>query len=117
MVHEKPWHPQSQGSVERTNADIKDMLTALLPTSKPPTGLWFKIRPISYKSRKCKCFDSQLKCNSRCHFSNCHACYNRTYNKCHFYHSFWIMHVFTNKYVLKINEFQESSHFYMGIFS
>jgi hypothetical protein len=25
VVHEKPRHPQSQGSVERVNADIKDM--------------------------------------------------------------------------------------------
>ncbi|XP_066945369.1 KRAB-A domain-containing protein 2-like [Macrobrachium rosenbergii] len=30
MVHGKPRHPQSQGSVERANADIKDMLTAWL---------------------------------------------------------------------------------------
>ena len=28
LVHGKPRHPQSQGSVERTNADIKDMLVA-----------------------------------------------------------------------------------------
>lgn len=30
MVHEKPRHPQSQGSVERANADIEDMLIAWL---------------------------------------------------------------------------------------
>ncbi|XP_068206187.1 uncharacterized protein [Palaemon carinicauda] len=30
MVHGKPRHPQSQGSVERTNCDIKDMLVAWL---------------------------------------------------------------------------------------
>ena len=28
LVHDKPRHPQSQGSVERVNGDIKDMLTA-----------------------------------------------------------------------------------------
>ena len=28
MVHGKPRHPQSQGSVERANGDIKDMLIA-----------------------------------------------------------------------------------------
>ena len=28
MVHGKPRHPQSQGSVERANYDIKDMLVA-----------------------------------------------------------------------------------------
>ena len=28
MVHGKPRHPQSQGSVERANGDIKDMLAA-----------------------------------------------------------------------------------------
>ena len=28
LVHGKPCHPQSQGSVERANGDIKDMLTA-----------------------------------------------------------------------------------------
>ena len=30
MVHGKPRHPQSQGSVERANGDIKDMLVAWL---------------------------------------------------------------------------------------
>ncbi|XP_068206695.1 uncharacterized protein [Palaemon carinicauda] len=30
LVHGKPWHPQSQGSVERANSDIKDMLAAWL---------------------------------------------------------------------------------------
>ena len=28
IVHGKPRHPQSQGSVERANSDVKDMLTA-----------------------------------------------------------------------------------------
>jgi hypothetical protein len=28
IVHGKPCHPQSQGSVERANYDIKDMLVA-----------------------------------------------------------------------------------------
>ena len=28
IVHGKPRHPQSQGSVERSNGDIQDMLTA-----------------------------------------------------------------------------------------
>ena len=30
IVHGKPMHPQSQGSVERSNCDIKEMLTACL---------------------------------------------------------------------------------------
>ena len=30
LVHGKPRHPQSQGSVERANCDIKDMLVAWL---------------------------------------------------------------------------------------
>ena len=30
LVHGKPRHPQSQGSVERANGDIKDMLVAWL---------------------------------------------------------------------------------------
>ena len=30
MVHGKPRHPQSQGSVERLNCDVKDMLIAWL---------------------------------------------------------------------------------------
>ena len=33
MVHGKPRHPQSQGSVERANGDIKDMLVAWLAAS------------------------------------------------------------------------------------
>ena len=33
MVHEKPRHPQSQGSVERANG-IKDMLVAWLSDSR-----------------------------------------------------------------------------------
>ena len=34
LVHEKPRHPQSQGSVERANGDIKDMLIALACSNK-----------------------------------------------------------------------------------
>ena len=30
LVHGKPCHPQSRGSVERANSDIKDMLAAWL---------------------------------------------------------------------------------------
>ncbi|XP_037782038.1 KRAB-A domain-containing protein 2-like [Penaeus monodon] len=30
LVHGKPRHPQSQGSMERANGDIKDMLVALM---------------------------------------------------------------------------------------
>ena len=44
MVHDKPRHPQSQGSVERLNCDIKDMLIAWLGdnnTSDWPVGLKF----------------------------------------------------------------------------
>ena len=31
LVHGKPRHPQSQGSVEHANSDIKDMLVVWLP--------------------------------------------------------------------------------------
>ena len=44
MVHGKPRHPQSQGSVERLNCDIKDMLISWLgdnDTSDWPMGLKF----------------------------------------------------------------------------
>ena len=44
MVHGKPRHPQSQGSVERLNCDVKDMLIAWLGdnnTSDCPVGLKF----------------------------------------------------------------------------
>lgn len=34
MVHGKPRHPQSQGSVERANSDIKDMLVAWMSDNK-----------------------------------------------------------------------------------
>jgi len=34
MVHGKPRHPQSQGSVERANGDIKDMLHAWMADNK-----------------------------------------------------------------------------------
>ncbi|XP_037774445.1 KRAB-A domain-containing protein 2-like [Penaeus monodon] len=34
MVHGKPRHPQSQGSVERANGDIKDMLHAWIAGNK-----------------------------------------------------------------------------------
>ena len=33
LVHGKPRHPQSQGSVERANGDIKDMMVAWLADS------------------------------------------------------------------------------------
>ena len=40
IVHGKPRHPQSQGSVERANGDIKDMLVAWMSENntqdKPP---------------------------------------------------------------------------------
>lgn len=44
MVHGKPRHPQSQGSVERLNCDIKDMLIAWLGDNNTvdwPVGLKF----------------------------------------------------------------------------
>jgi hypothetical protein len=44
MVHGKPRHPQSQGSVERLNCDVKDMLIAWLGDNKSrdwPVGLKF----------------------------------------------------------------------------
>ena len=44
MVHGKPRHPQSQGSVERANGDIKDMLIAWMgdnSTADWSTGIKF----------------------------------------------------------------------------
>ena len=44
MVHGKPRHPQTQGSVERSNGDVKDMLTAWMNDHKSkdwPLGLKF----------------------------------------------------------------------------
>ena len=44
MVHGKPRHPQSQGSVERLNCYVKDMLTAWLGDNNStdwPMGLHF----------------------------------------------------------------------------
>lgn len=44
LVHGKPRHPQSQGSVERLNCDVKDMLIAWLNDNNStdwPTGLKF----------------------------------------------------------------------------
>jgi len=44
IVHGKPRHPQSQGSVERLNCDVKDMLIAWLGDNKStnwPIGLKF----------------------------------------------------------------------------
>ena len=44
LVHEKPRNPQSQGSVERANGDIKDMLVAWMADNKSQdwtTGITF----------------------------------------------------------------------------
>ena len=44
IVHGKPRHPQSQGSVERLNSDVKDMLVAWLADNQStawPSGLKF----------------------------------------------------------------------------
>ena len=46
MVHGKPRHPASQGSVERLNSDVKDMLIAWLSDNNStdwPTGLRFVV--------------------------------------------------------------------------
>ena len=42
MVHSKPHHPQSQGSVERANGDIKDMLVAWL-ADDTRLGYWHQV--------------------------------------------------------------------------
>ena len=52
MVHGKPRHPQSQGSVERANADIKDMLTAWLADNETTDCLRHAIRPGALVVRK-----------------------------------------------------------------
>jgi len=44
LVHGKPRHSQSQGSVERSNQDIRDMLFAWMSNNNTRTwseGLWF----------------------------------------------------------------------------
>src|ERR1700761_5620975 len=56
IVHGKPRHPQSQGSVERLNCDVKDMLIAWLGDNHStdwPLGLKFVqfSKNISYHSR------------------------------------------------------------------
>ena len=38
LVHGRPCHPQSQGSIERANGDVKNMLSAWVITIKPPNG-------------------------------------------------------------------------------
>jgi hypothetical protein len=55
IVHGKPRHPQSQGSVERLNCDVKDMLIAWLGDNNStdwPLGLKFVqfSKNISYHS-------------------------------------------------------------------
>ena len=42
LVHGKPRHPQSQGSVERANSDIKDMLAAWLTDNNTQDCMVFR---------------------------------------------------------------------------
>lgn len=41
IVHGKPRHSQSQGSVERSNQDVRDMLAAMTPDH--PTKTWSQL--------------------------------------------------------------------------
>ena len=64
MVHGKPRHPQSQGSVERANGDIKDMLVAWMgdnSTADWSTGIKF------VQFQKNSSLHSGIKSSIRCH--------------------------------------------------
>ena len=47
LVHGKPRHPQSQGSVERANGDIKDMLVAWLSDNNSRLDYWNQVCSVS----------------------------------------------------------------------
>ncbi|XP_068215891.1 KRAB-A domain-containing protein 2-like [Palaemon carinicauda] len=75
LVHGKPHHPQSQGSVERANGDIKDMLVAWMADNNSkdwPTGIKFA------QFQKNSALHSGIKCSSySAMFGFCRSCSTR----------------------------------------
>ena len=70
LVHGKPRHPQSQGSVERANGDIKDMLVAWLADNK--TQDWtVGIKFVQFQ--KNSAFHSGIKCSPYSAMFGCEA--------------------------------------------
>ena len=71
MVHGKPRHPQSQGSVERANGDIKDMLVAWMADNNSQdwaTGIKFVqfYKNSSYHPGiKCSPYSAIFGCDAR----------------------------------------------------
>ena len=49
LVHGKPRHPQSQGSVERCNGDIKDPNLVAERQQLNRLDSWLKVRPVHEK--------------------------------------------------------------------
>ena len=71
LVHGKPRHPQSQGSVERANGDIKDMLVAWLADNN--TQDWtigikfvqFQKNSAHHSGIKCSPYSAMFGCEAR----------------------------------------------------
>ena len=70
LVHGKPRHPQSQGSVERANGDIKDMLVAWLADNKTQ-GWTVGIKFVQFQ--KNSAFHSGIKCSPYSAMFGCEA--------------------------------------------
>ena len=71
LVHGKPRHPQSQGSVERANGDIKDMLVAWMADNDSqdwPTGIkfvQFQKNSALHSGIKCSPYSAMFGCKAR----------------------------------------------------
>ncbi|XP_037780257.1 uncharacterized protein LOC119576683 [Penaeus monodon] len=71
MVHGKPSHPQSQGSVERANGDIKDMLvTWIVDNNSQDWSVGIKIVQFQKNAAhnsgiKCSPYSAMLGCKAR----------------------------------------------------
>jgi transposase InsO family protein len=71
LVHGKPRHPQSQGSVERANGDIKDMLVAWMADNDSedwPTGIkfvQFQKNSALHSGIKCSPYSAMFGCEAR----------------------------------------------------
>ena len=71
IVHGKPRHPQSQGSVERANGDLKDMLIAWLADNN--TQDWtagikfvqFQKNSAHHSGTKCSPYSAMFGCEAR----------------------------------------------------
>ena len=71
LVHGKPRHPQSQGSVERANGDIKDMLVAWMADNETQdwaTGIkfvQFQKNSAHHSGIKCSPYSAMFGCEAR----------------------------------------------------